>query len=123
MNAQTIAAIRIFIMLLGGFFVGKGWVSKETLDTITDPVTLTAIIGGIGAAVAAGSAIYSRRPHGIIQDAAALPQVDAVVVKQKTANEIPASNVVGSVEEAESVVPALAAHKAARKPAAPHVTH
>lgn len=118
MNAQTIAAIRIFIMLLGGFLVGKGWVSKETLDTISDPVTLTAILGGIGAAVAAGSAIYSRRPHGIIKDANALPQVDAVIVKQKTADEIKVAGVVGSVDDAAKVVPPRA-HRAA----AAHVTH
>lgn len=102
-SAQTIAAFRVAIMLLGGFFVGKGWVSKETLDTISDPVTLTAIVGGVAAAWAAGSAIYSRRAHGLIKDTAALPQVDAVITKPKTAGEIPAANVVGTLQEASEV--------------------
>lgn len=106
MNPQTIAAVRIVIVAIGSLLVGRGLVSQETMDTLSDPVLLTAVAGGLAALVSAGYGIYSRRPHGIIKDAAKLPQVEAVVVKPKTASEIPAENVVGSVEEAEKVVKA-----------------
>jgi hypothetical protein len=103
MTPQTVAAIRIFIMLAGGFAVGHGWVTQASLDTITEPATFATICAGLAALIAAGWAIYSKRPHGIIKDAAALPQVDAVITKPKTASEIPVANVVGSLTEAARV--------------------
>lgn len=116
MTPQTIAAIRIVIVAIGSILVGRGLVTKETMETLSDPVLLTAVAGGVAALISAGYGVYSRRPHGIIKDAAALPQVDAVITKQKTADEITASNVVGSVDDAAKVVP-VRAHKTA------HVAH
>ncbi|MCJ2085486.1 hypothetical protein MKK88_05690 [Methylobacterium sp. E-005] len=84
MTPQSIAAIRIVIVAIGSILVGRGMVSQETMNTLTDPIFMTAVAGGAAALISAGYGIYSRRPHGIIKDAAALPQVDAVVVKQNS---------------------------------------
>lgn len=100
MDPQILSAIRIVVMLTCSSLATKGLLTKETASTLSDPETITALVE---AAVALGAAIWglwSRRPHGIIKDAAALPQVDVVVVKPKTASEIPVANVVGSVTEA-----------------------
>lgn len=112
LTPQNIAIIRIVIMLVGGFAVGRGWMSQESLDALTEPNTFATLCLGAAALGAAGWAIYSRRAHGMIQDTNRLKQVDAVIVKPKTASEINVSGVVGSVDDAAKVVP-VRSHKTA----------
>lgn len=88
---QIMAAIRQLLLVAGGVAVTRGWVSQDDLQIIV-PAGLTLAVAIWG--------LWVRRPHGIIKSAAALPQVDAVVTKPKTASEIPVANVVGSVTEA-----------------------
>lgn len=121
LSPQAIAVIRVIAMLVGGFAVGRGWMSQESLDTLTEPATFLTLCLGAAALVSAGWAIYSRRAHGMIRDTNRLPQVDAVIVKPKTAAEIAVPGVVSTMEEAEKVAPAIA-HRV-RKPAAQPTAH
>lgn len=122
LTPQNIAIIRVLAMLIGGFAVGRGWMSQESLDTLTEPGTFITLCLGAAALGSAGWAIYSRRAHGMIQDTNKLKQVDAIIVKPKTAAEIQTSGVVGSVDDAAKVVPARA-HKAASAHVPHAVTH
>ncbi|MGU3286428.1 Pam3-gp28 family putative phage holin [Methylobacterium mesophilicum] len=110
MTPQTVAAIRIVIVAIGSILVGRGLVTQETIDTIGDPVLLTAVLGGIAAAVSAGIGVYSKRKRGILKDAGkVLDGKGAIVTDPKTASEVPGANVVGSLAEA-SRVPGVNAH-------------
>lgn len=102
MTPQTLAVIGTFISFCAGLAASRGIISKETADYLASPEALAVVGTVVGAAVAVWG-IWRNRPHGIIKDAAALPQVDAVVTKPKTASEIPLSNVVPSVEAASRV--------------------
>jgi hypothetical protein len=104
LSPQTLAVLAVFISFAGGVAASRGLISKETADYFASPEAM-AFVGTIGAAAVAGWRAWANRPHGIIKSAAALPQVDAVITRQKTANEIPAGNVVGSIEDAAKVVP------------------
>lgn len=119
LTPQNIAIIRVLAMLIGGFAVGRGWMSQESLDTLTEPATFITLCLGAAALGSAGWAIYSRRAHGMIQDTNKLKQVDAIIVKPKTAAEIQTSGVVGSVDDAAKVVP-VRAHRAAAHPVVHH---
>jgi hypothetical protein len=103
MNAQTLSALRIIVMLACSSLATRGLLTKETAATLSDPATIEAFAYVALALGAAVWGIWSRRPHGIIKDAAALPQVDAVITKPKTADEIPDANVVGSLTEASRI--------------------
>lgn len=119
MTSQSIGAvIGVIVTFLAGIAASRGLISKETLDYLAGPET-RAFLGVLGAAALAAYGLWRGRPHGLIQDAAALPQVDAVITKQKTADEITAGNVVGSVDDAAKVVPARA-HRAAVHPVVHH---
>lgn len=109
MNAQMLAAIRIVVMLVCSSLATRGALSEKTAATLSDPATVEAFAYAALALGAAAWGLWSRRPHGIIQDAAALPQVNAVLTKQKTADEIPVLNVVSSLAEA-SRIPGVSAH-------------
>jgi hypothetical protein len=103
MSPQSLqAAVAIVITFLSGILASRGIISKETQDYLGGPETL-AFVGVVCAFALGAWRWYANRPHGIIQSAAALPQVDAVVVKPKTASEIPVANVVGSLTEAARV--------------------
>lgn len=100
MDAQTLSSIRILLLVFLTWLGNHGYSNAKDLATFTDPAVIEAFVGLIGVIGTAIWGIWSRRPHGIIKDAAALPQVDAVITKAKTADEIPADNVVGSLREA-----------------------
>jgi hypothetical protein len=102
MTPQTVAVIGTIISFVAGILASRGIISKDTADYLGGPETL-AFIGAVSTVAVGAYALWRNRPHGIIQDAAALPQVDAVVTKPKTAGEIPVANVVGSVEAASRV--------------------
>lgn len=108
MTPQTLSAIRWVLTLLAGVLASRGVISSETQAYLAGPETL-AFIAAAGAAATLAWGLWSNRPHGIIQNAAALPQVDAVITKPKTANEIPEANVVSSLAEAARV-PGVSAH-------------
>lgn len=101
MNPQTIAAIRLVVVAVGSILVGRGLVSQDTLNTLTDPVLVTAVLGGIAAAVSAGIGIYKKSNRNILKDAGKVLDGKGVIITDpKTAESIPATNVVGSLAEA-----------------------
>ncbi|AYO83558.1 hypothetical protein [Methylobacterium brachiatum] len=102
MTPQTLSAIRWVLTLAAGVLASRGVISQETQAYIAGPETL-AFVAAFGAAATLAWGLWSNRPHGIIQNAAALPQVDAVITKPKTADEIPDANVVGSLTEASRI--------------------
>ena len=119
MDLQTKSSIRI-LLLVGLTWLGShGYGNAKDLAAFTDPSVIEAFLSLLGVVGTAVWGLWDRRPHGIIKDAAALPQVDAVITKQKTADEIPVENVVGSVSEAEKVVPPRT-HKAHAAPVNAH---
>lgn len=102
MTPQQLAVLGSVIASLATLAVGQGWISKTTYDWLVSPDTLAALGVIVGAAIAVYG-LWVGRPHGLIQSTADLHQVDAVVVKPKTASEIPLSNVVPSVAEAAKI--------------------
>lgn len=103
MTPQSLAAaFAVVLTFLAGILSGRGIISKETQDYLAGPETL-AFLGVVSAFGLAAWRWYANRPHAQIQNTAALPQVDAVITKQKTANEIPVANVVASATEAASL--------------------
>lgn len=89
---------------IGGFVVGKGWVSAATMATIlSDPLTLLALSG----LVSLGWGLWNKTQKNIIASAAAVeippapglaPQpVQINIPDQKMANEMPA-NVKGPMD-------------------------
>lgn len=109
MTPQVLSAIRIVVMLACSSLATKGILDEKTAATLTDPATIEAFAYVVLALGAAAWGLWTRRAHGIIKDAAALPQVDAVITKPKTAGEISEANVVGSLTEAARV-PGVSAH-------------
>lgn len=104
MTPQTIAAIRLVIVAVGSILVGRGLVTQDTLNTLTDPVLITAVLGGIAAAVSAGIGVYSKRKNGILKDAGTVLDGKGVIITdQKTADAVPRTNVVSSVSAASSL--------------------
>lgn len=108
MTPQTLSAIRWVLTLAAGILASRGIISQETQAYLAGPETL-AFLAAFGAAATLAWGLWSNRPHGIIEKAAALPQVDAVITKPKTAGEISEANVVGSLTEAARV-PGVSAH-------------
>lgn len=106
MTPQALAtALSTIVVFAAGILSSRGIISKETQDYLAGPETL-AFLGVLCTAGLGGWALWANRPHGLIASANALPQVDAVVVKPKTAGEMQTPGVVGSVEEAAEVVKA-----------------
>ncbi len=108
MSPQVLSVVRWVLTLAAGILASRGIISPETQAYIAGPEAL-AFIAAVGAAGTLAWGLWSNRPHGIIKSAAELPQVDAVITKPKTAEEIPADNVVGSLTEAARV-PGVSAH-------------
>lgn len=98
-SPQLIAMVCLVISFVAGILASRGLITKETLAYLGTAEFQT-VVGSILLAGAGIWGLIKNRPHGIIQSAADLPQVDAVVTKPKTASEIPLSNVVPSVAEA-----------------------
>ncbi|WP_345820557.1 hypothetical protein ABC766_00465 [Methylobacterium fujisawaense] len=98
-SPQLIAMVCLVISFVAGILASRGLITKETLAYL-GTAEFQAVVGSILLAGAGLWGLIKNRPHGIIQSAADLPQVDAVVTKPKTASEIPLSNVVPSVAEA-----------------------
>ncbi|GJE37862.1 hypothetical protein [Methylobacterium persicinum] len=104
MTPQSLAAaLGVVLSFVVGILSSRGIISKEMADYLAGPETL-AFLGVLATAGLGAYAFWSNRPHGIIKSANALPQVDAVITKQKTADEIQTPGIVGSVEQAEKVV-------------------
>lgn len=83
---QVTSLVRQLLLTFGAGLVTHGYV---------DQGAWVEIAGGLATVlVASGWAFYTRRSHGIIASAAALPQVDVVVVKPKTAVEMQTPGVV-----------------------------
>lgn len=108
MTPQALAVLGTFISFCAGIAASRGIISKETADYLAGPEALAVVGTVIGAGVAVWG-VWRNRPHAIIKDAAALPQVNAVITKPKTAEEIPADNVVSTLAEAARV-PGVSAH-------------
>lgn len=102
MTPQQIAFAATLIGALAGLAVKLNWINKDVYDLLVSPETLQ-LVTVLGGAVAGAWGLYISRKHGIIATTAALPQVDAVITRQKTADEIKSDNVVGSVEEAKAL--------------------
>ncbi|MET3481511.1 hypothetical protein [Methylobacterium sp. 1973] len=98
-SPQLIAMVCVIISFIAGILNSRNLISKETLAYLGTPEFQT-VVGSILLAGAGVWGLIKNRPHGIIKSAADLPQVDAVITKAKTADEIPAENVVGSLREA-----------------------
>ena len=110
-SPQVIAMVCVGISFIAGILNSRNLISKETLAYL-GTTEFQAVVGTVLLAGAGLWGLIKNRPHGIIQSAADLPQVDAVITKQKTADEITAGNVVGSVDDAAKVVP-VRVHRAA----------
>ncbi|KTS09755.1 hypothetical protein SB2_11930 [Methylobacterium radiotolerans] len=109
MTPQSLAGgASIILTFIAGILGARGLISKETQDYLGGPETL-AFLSVLATAILGAWALWANRPHGIIKSAAALPQVDAVITKAKTAEEIPADNVVSTLAEAARV-PGVSAH-------------
>lgn len=103
LSQQTIGIICGLIIFAGGVAASHGLISQQTADYFASPEA-TAFIGTLAGAVALGFRAWANRPHGLIQSTNRLSQVDAVIVKPKTASEIDVPGVVGSVDKAAEVV-------------------
>ena len=93
MTPQTLLAVRAVVIFVAGIFASRGLISQDAATWLASPEVM-AFIGGAAALITAGVGLWTNRPHGIIKSAAALPQVDAVVVAPNTATEIQVPNVV-----------------------------
>lgn len=108
MTPQQIAFVGTLIGALAGLAVKLNWINKDVYDLLVSPETLQ-LVTVLGGAAFGAWGVYISRKHGIIETTAGLKQVDAVITKPKTAEEIPADNVVGSLTEAARV-PSVSAH-------------
>ncbi len=107
MTPQTLLAVRAIIIFALGVLASAGLISQQTKDYLGSPEVL-AFVGVLGAAATTAWGLWLNRPHALIKATAALPQVDAVIAKPKTADKMQVGNVVGSATEA-SRLPGVAA--------------
>jgi hypothetical protein len=96
-NAQTLASVRILLLVFLTWLGNHGYSNAKDLATFTDPAVIEAFVSLIGLVATAAWGVLSWRPHGVIKSANSLEQVDAVVVKPKTASEINTPGVVSSL--------------------------
>jgi hypothetical protein len=119
MNAlQWVSMARAFVILFGGIAVGLGWATQSDIDALSNPETLTTIVGGIAAAVAMFYGWRARRasavssaavkldpqgtmdkaaathPSAVVQAAATVPGVESIVATQQIASSVPSDKVV-----------------------------
>ena len=99
---QVIAIVCLGISFVAGILASRGVITKETLAYLGTPEFQT-VVGTVLLAGAGLWGLIKNRPHGLIKSTAALSQVDAVITAPKTAGEIPAANVVGTLQEASEV--------------------
>lgn len=114
MTPQSLqAALGIVITFAAGILASRGLISKETQAYLVGPET-GAFLGVLCAAIIAGIGWWANRAHAQIVNTNKLKQVDAVIVKPKTADELQVPGVVSTMEEAEKVAPAIA-HRARKQ--------
>lgn len=71
MNQEQIASLlRTILQVGGGIAVGRGWIDADTA---------TAVIGALVTLAVTAWGLYARRNTGLVQSAAALPQVAQIV--------------------------------------------
>lgn len=98
-NTQVTTTLAPIIAFFAGLLAGKGVFGL-------DAATWTMVIGGAVSFAATIWAAISTRNTAVIQQAAALPEVKAVITDIKTAEQtLPrVNNVVSSAEEAKKVM-------------------
>lgn len=122
MTPQSIqAALGIVLTFAAGILASRGLISKETQAYLVGPET-GAFLGVLGAAIIAGIGWYANRAHAQIVNTNKLKQVDAVIVKPKTADEIQTPGVVATLDEAEKVAPTIV-HRTTRRTGAQPTAH
>ncbi len=94
-TAQIASLVRTILMIGGGIAVGRGWVSQEHLDALTDPALLLQIVGGLIAVGTAFYAVVQRSSQNLIKAAANLPEVERIVAPG-IADAIPSAKVSAS---------------------------
>lgn len=103
-SQQTISLVCGLITFTAGILASNGLISEQTKAYLGSPETLAFVATAIGAVVLAVRA-WNNRPHGLIKAANRLEQVDAIVVKPKTASEVAMPGVVPTVADAAKFVP------------------
>lgn len=102
-SQQTISLICGMITFMSGIAASQGLITEQTKSYLGSPEVL-AFVGTAAGLVVVGIRAWNNRPHGLIKSTNRLKQVDAVVVKPKTAQAIGVPGVVPSVAEAAKVV-------------------
>lgn len=95
-NAQALVSIRVLLLVFLTWLGNHGYTNAKDLATFTDPAVIEAFVSLIGLVATAIWSVFSWRPHAVIKSANNLDQVEAVVVKPKTASEINTPGVVSS---------------------------
>ncbi|GJD64579.1 Pam3-gp28 family putative phage holin [Methylobacterium frigidaeris] len=86
MNAiQVASAFRALLIFVGGILVAKGWLTAEQISNLTDASTLTAVVGAVMAIASFAYGLWARRPAGLMDAAASLPQVSRITVTPSAA--------------------------------------
>lgn len=104
MDPQTLLSIRAVVIFAAGIFASRGLISQDTATWLGSPETMAALAALVAFGTTAWG-VWLNRPHKRIADVAALPQVDTVVVKPKTAAEMQVANVVSVAPPGVSPVP------------------
>lgn len=94
---QWFSLFRALVMMGGAAAVTFGWLTKEQVDAISDPATLTAVFGGCAAIVTLVVAVRKRSTKNIIATAADLPEVKQVLTDPKTASAVPSDKVQATI--------------------------
>ena len=86
MNAiQVASAFRALLIFFGGILVARGWLTAEQVSYLTDIGTLTAVVGAVMAIGSFAYGVWARRPAGLLDAAASLPQVSRITVMPSAA--------------------------------------
>jgi hypothetical protein len=82
---QITGLVRNLLMLAGGFALGHHWVSPDTVALVS---------GIVLAVVPVVWSAYANRAQGIVNSAAALPEVKKIVAEPTVATAAPSEKVV-----------------------------
>lgn len=115
---QWVSMARAIVILVGGIAVGLGWATQSDIDALSNPETLTPIIGAVAAVVAIFYGWKARRasavssaavkldpqgtidkaaavaPTAVVQAAAKVPGVETIVAEPHIASAVPSDKVV-----------------------------
>lgn len=94
-TAQIASLVRVVLMIGGGIAVGRGWVSEEQLNAVTDPALLLQIVGGAVAIGTAAYAVWARSTKNLVATTSSLDEVE-LIVAPKLADAIPSAKVIAS---------------------------